>query len=93
MTQLLNLQDPEIRKKIRSALGEASASLTRIEAERDLIKEIVKALAEDHQLSKKALNKMVRVYHKQSFAKEVEESDEFLTMYETVTGESGKFGE
>lgn len=82
----MQIQDPAVRKIVRDAMGEISASMTRVEAERDLIKEIVKKLNEDHQLSKKALNKMARAYHKQSFTKEVEEADEFQTLYETVLG-------
>lgn len=82
----MQIQDPAVRKIVRDAMGEISASMTRVEAERDLIKEIVKKLNEDHQLPKKALNKMARAYHKQSFTKEVEEQEEFTTLYETVLG-------
>lgn len=82
----MNIQDPEVRRKVRNAMGEISASMTRIEAERDLIKETVKRLNDEHQLSKKALNKMAKAYHKQSYTKEVEEQDEFQTLYETVLG-------
>lgn len=82
----MNIQDPEVRKKVRDAVGEISASMTRIEAEQDLIKEIVKKLAGDHNLSKKALTKMARTYHKQNYAKVTEELDEFSTLYETILG-------
>jgi hypothetical protein len=80
------IQDPEVRKKVAAAMGEMSAAMTRIEAERDLIKEIIKKLNEDHGLSKKILAKMGKAYHKQSFSKEVEESEEFQTLYEEVLG-------
>ena len=82
----LNIQDPAIRQKVRQAIGEMSAAMTRIEAEKDLMKEIVKKLHEDHSLPKKALNKMAKTYHKQSYAKEQEAVDEFVTLYETVLG-------
>jgi len=82
----MNMQDPKVKAAVRAALGEISASMTRIEAERDLIKETVKTLADEHGLSKKALNKAARVYHKQTFMKEQEEQDEFNTLYETVVG-------
>jgi DNA repair ATPase RecN len=84
----MNIQDPAIREKVRNAMGEMSASMTRIEAERDLLKEIVKKLNEDHELSKKALNKIAKVYHRQSYSKELEEMDDFSTMYETILGGS-----
>lgn len=82
----MSLSDPAVKKKIRDAMGEASGSLTRIEAEKDFIKEIVKKLNEDHSVPKKTLSKMIKVYHKQSFSKEKEEQDEFQELYETVTG-------
>ncbi|MHB8123861.1 MAG: hypothetical protein ACYDG4_17195 [Desulfuromonadaceae bacterium] len=84
----MNIQDPAIREKVRNAMDEMSASMTRIEAERDLLKEIVKKLNEDHELSKKALNKIAKVYHRQSYSKELEEMDDFSTMYETILGGS-----
>ena len=87
-----SLQDPKVKQAIFAALGEGSASMTRIEAERDLIKEIVKKIHEDHGISKKTAAKMIKVYHKQSFSKEVEEREEFETLYEKVTGETADFG-
>ena len=87
-----SLQDPKVKQAIYAALGEGSASMTRIEAERDLIKEIVKKIHEDHGISKKTAAKMIKVYHKQSFSKEVEEQCEFQTLYEKVTGETPDFG-
>jgi hypothetical protein len=80
----MDMQDPNVREVVRKAIGEMSAAMTRVEAERDLMKEIAKKLNEDHNISKKAFNKLARVYHKQTFAKESEEFEEFETMYETV---------
>jgi hypothetical protein len=82
-----SLQDPSVKKKVKDALQEASNSLTRIEAERDLIKEIIKTLHEDHDLPKKALSKMVKTYHKSNFAETVATEEEFQTLYETITGQ------
>lgn len=76
----------EDRRKIRGALVEISDSLTRISAERDLIKDIVAMLSDNYGLPKKQVNKMARVYHKQSFDTEVAEQDDFQTLYETITG-------
>lgn len=86
-----SIQDPAVRQQLMGNIGEGSACMTRIEAERDLIKQIVKKMNEDHGISKKAAAKMIKVYHKQSFSKEVEEQDEFQTLYETVTGEKPDF--
>lgn len=82
----MNIQDPAVRQKVRTAMGEISGAMTRMKAERDLIKEIIKKLHEDHSLPKKALSKLGRTYHKQSYAKDSEETEEFQTLYETVIG-------
>lgn len=84
----MTISNPADRKKIRDALNEASGSMTRIEAERDLIKEIAANLAEDFQLSKKVVNKMIRVYHKQNFNEEVASHSEFESLYEEVTAQT-----
>lgn len=82
----MNIQDPAVRTKVRNALGEMSASMTRVEAERDLMKEIAKKLEEEHQVSKRSFNKLAKAYHKQSFAEEASAFDEFTTLYETILG-------
>ena len=73
------------KKKIRDAMQEASNSLIRMEAERDLIKTIVEDLFEQFKIPKKTLNRMIKVYHKQNFNEEIANSDEFQTLYESVT--------
>lgn len=86
MSNVIIPSNPEDRRKIKNALVEISDALTRISAERDLIKDIVVMLSEDYELPKKHVNKMARVYHKQSFDTEVAEQDDFQTLYETITG-------
>lgn len=81
-----NLQDPSVKQAIRAALGEASASLTRIEAERDLIKEIAKKMNEDHDITKRTFNRLLKAYHKQSFQTDVTELNEFTDLYERLFG-------
>lgn len=78
------ISSPADRKKIKDALVEISNSMTRIEAERDLIKEIVKTVSEDFELPKKYVNKMARLYHKQNFYNEQQQNDELASLYETV---------
>lgn len=80
----MSISSPVDRKKIRDALQEASNSMIRISAERDLIKEISKDIAEKHELPKKIVNKMIRVYHKQNFSEEQASTSEFETLYEEV---------
>lgn len=82
----MSISSPADRKKIRDALQEISDSMTRIEAERDLIKDIKATLHEDFKevLTRKQIGKMARVYHKQNFSQEQAESEQFEQLYEEV---------
>ena len=76
---------PADRQAIKRALDEISGSLTRIEAERDLIKEAIANTCDNFDLNKKTFRRMAKVYHKQNFTQEREEHEEFETLYETIT--------
>lgn len=78
------LQNETDRKKIFDALREISGAKTRIEAERDLIKEAINDLFDQYKIPKKTLNKMARVYHKQNFTEEQASNEEFEQLYETI---------
>jgi hypothetical protein len=76
---------PTDRKAILDCMKELSASMTRTEGEREFQREAIKELCDNLELSKKTFRRMARVYHKQNFTKEIEEHEEFETMYETIT--------
>lgn len=78
------ISNPADRKKIKDALQEISDSMTRIDAERDLIKDIVNDVNDNFKLPKKYINKMAKIYHKQNFAKEQQETDELESLYLTI---------
>ncbi|MFW9602981.1 MAG: hypothetical protein ACMV1B_11785 [Prevotella sp.] len=82
MTQ--SISSPVDRKKIKDALQEISNSLTRIAAERDLIKETVSEVSKNFNLSKKHINKMSRIYHKQNFQVTQQENEELEALYLSV---------
>lgn len=84
------ITNPADRKKIKDALVEISDSMTRMEAERDLIKDIVKTVSDDFDLPKKYVSKMARLYHKQTFYNEQQQNDELATLYETVVAGAEK---
>ena len=86
MTQ--SISSPVDRQKIKKMLGEISASMTRTEAERDLIRETIKAMSDEFQLPKKTLSRMAKVYHKQNYTQEVAEHEEFEDLYETIIQEN-----
>ena len=76
---------PTDRKAILDCMKELSASMTRNEGEREFQREAIKELCDNLELSKKTFRRMAKVYHKQNFTKEIEEHEEFETMYETIT--------
>lgn len=80
--------DPAARKAIKECMEEISGSMTRIEGERDFIREAIKNICEEHQLSKKTFRRMAKTYHKQNFSNEVAEHEEFEIMYQQLTGET-----
>lgn len=74
----------EAAKAIKGMVSEVSASMTRMEGERDLINESIKKVASDHDIDKKVLRKLASIYHKQVYHtvkqenEQVEESYAFL---------------
>jgi hypothetical protein len=80
--------DPAARKAIKKCMDELSASMARIDGERDFIKEAIDNICKEYEMSKKTFRRLAKVYHKQNFSKEVAEHEEFETMYEQLTGET-----
>lgn len=76
------------KKKIKDALFEISASMTRMEGEKNLIKEILSTIEEEVEIPKKFMSKMAKVYHKQNYSAELADHEDFTTLYETITGET-----
>ncbi len=70
--------------KVLGCLQEISNSLTRIEAERDLIKDILQKMQDECEIPKKLARKLARVYHKRNYEEEVAEQSDFQTIYENV---------
>jgi hypothetical protein len=81
----MSLSSPEDKKKLKNAIQEISHSMTRMEAERDLIKEIVKEQSDQFMIPKKILAKIAKTYHKQNLTQEVEDHEDFVELYEEVT--------
>lgn len=78
------ISSPEDRKKFQGAIQEISNSMTRMEAERDLIGEIIKELSDEFNMNKKIIRKIARAYHKQNLAEEQHDHEEFVEVYEEV---------
>jgi vacuolar-type H+-ATPase catalytic subunit A/Vma1 len=76
---------PEQKKELQGAIQEISNSMLRSEAERDLIKEIVKEQSDSLQIPKKIISKIAKTFHKQSLTQEVADHEDFVELYEKVT--------
>jgi hypothetical protein len=72
------------KAKVLGCLQEISNSLTRIEAERDLIKEILQKMQDECEIPKKLSRKLARTYHRRNYEEEVAEQSDFQTIYENV---------
>jgi Zn-dependent M32 family carboxypeptidase len=73
------------KKQLKDAIQEISNSMLRSEAERDLIREIVKEQSQELQIPKKIINKIAKTYHKQSLTQDIQDHEDFVEMYEKVT--------
>jgi|15BtaG_2_1085339.scaffolds.fasta_scaffold32225_2 uncharacterized protein YutE (UPF0331/DUF86 family) len=76
--------DPNTLKSINSALQEISNSKTRIEAEKDCIKDIVQKLHEEHQIPKRLINRLAKVWHLRNFVEEITADEEFQEAWEQI---------
>lgn len=75
---------PEQRKAIKDMVVEVSASMTRMEGEKSLIKEAIAKVSTDHSIEKKILSRVARTFHAQSYVTATGDFDEFQTVYEEV---------
>ena len=71
----------EAAKAIKGMVSEVSASMTRMEGERDLINESIKAVAADHEIDKKVLRKLASIYHKQLYHTVKQENEQVESSY------------
>jgi uncharacterized protein (UPF0335 family) len=75
---------PEEKKKIANAIKELSDCMTRMDAERDLQKDIIQVTHEDTGFDKKKLRKLASIYHKQNAVEVRTETDEVFELYEEL---------
>lgn len=82
--QVIIPSNPADREKIRRVMDTVSDSFTRIEAEKELIKDEIGALVEEFKIPRKFLNRMARIYHRKNFKDVMDEQENFETLYESV---------
>jgi hypothetical protein len=86
MSNIIIPSDPKERKRIAGAIQELSDSMTRVDAEKDLQRDIIQVTHENHGIDKKYIRKMAAIYHKQNLNEVRGEMDDVETLYETVLG-------
>jgi hypothetical protein len=78
------LSNPADREKLLHVIRDCSDSLTRMSAERDLMKESIDEISKQLDIPKKFINRMVKVYFKQNYDEEVAVHEQFETLYESI---------
>jgi hypothetical protein len=78
------ISSPEDRKKVVGAIKELSDSMLRVDAEKDLQKDIVQATFEDTGVDKKHIRKLAVIYHKQSMNDVKSEFEDVEALYEEL---------
>jgi hypothetical protein len=79
-----NLSSEDV-KAIRSALGEVSDVMTKMESCKEEIKDIIVAMHDTYKIPKKILSRMAKVHHNQNFLTTISEDKEFETIYTCIT--------
>lgn len=85
MSNIIIPSDPQTRKVILDAMKEMSDSMTRVESEKNLMKEIIDDVSDKVEVPKKYLRKMANIYHKQNLTEVKTEMDDVEALYEAVT--------
>ena len=72
------------KDKIKKAVKEIEESMTRVDAEKDHVKEICSDLKEDTGVEPKHLRKLADTLHKQNLQEQEEEFEMFVESYEKL---------
>ena len=72
------------KKKLAGIIKELSDSMTRIDSERELQKDIIQITFENDGFDKKKLRKLATMYHKQNVVEARTQADEVFELYEEI---------
>lgn len=72
------------RKELKQMIVEMTNCLSKIDGEREQMKEIAAATEDKFNIKKKVLNKLARTMYKHSYADVQEENDHFSFLYESI---------
>lgn len=75
---------PTQLKEIKGKFDEISASMTRISAEKDFLKEVINDLKDQYEIPTRTARKLAKAYHKRNIQEVRAESDDLIETYEVV---------
>jgi len=78
---------PEEIKKIIDAVEVINDSMTRVAAEKDLVKDTVNKIHEETGFPKKLLRRIARTHYNRSFEMDLQENRDFESTYETIANQ------
>jgi hypothetical protein len=76
----------EDKKAVMGVIQECSNALTRMDAEREFIKEAIQDASERYELDKKHLRKVIQIHHKQNLQEVKYDNTEVEDLYEELYG-------
>ena len=85
MSNIIIPSDPQTKQTLLNAMKEMSDSMTRVESEKDLQKEIIDEVSDKVEVPKKYIRKMATIYHNQNLTEVKTEMDDVEALYEAVT--------
>jgi division protein CdvB (Snf7/Vps24/ESCRT-III family) len=78
------LTNPKDKETLQNGIKELSNSMTRVDSERDLQKDIVDKVADEVGVEKKFIKKLAAIYHKQAFTQVQSEQEQLESLYEEL---------
>jgi len=85
MSNVIMPTNPKDLKKINNALEEISKSKTRMEAERELVKDTVQMINDEFDIPKRLVRQLANVFHARNYVEEVAAQEDFQTAFESLT--------
>lgn len=76
---------PEDIRKVSDAIEVINDSMTRVAAERDLVKDTINKLHEEIGFPKRLLRRLAKTHYHRSFEMDTQENRDFESAYETIT--------
>ena len=72
-------------RKVADAIEVINDSMTRVAAERDLVKDTINKLHEEIGFPKRLLRRLAKTHYHRSFEMDTQENRDFESAYETIT--------